>query len=88
MQGVSLSFSKRKVFRDLWNNFKLDDMKRLLIKSPYKENILNKEDKWYKILFEKQKNILINNHDWNFNHCARDDIVEYIKKKDGIGRLF
>ena len=30
-------------------------MNRLLIKSPYKENILNKDDKWYKIFFEKEK---------------------------------
>ena len=29
----------------------------------------------------KIKNILINNYHWNFNHCGRDVIVEYIKKR-------
>ena len=40
---------------------------------------LNNEDKWYKIPFEKEKNIIISNYHWNNNHCGRDAVIYYIK---------
>ena len=82
LQGNSISISnKKRSFRELCNNFKLINIKRLLIKNPYKENILNNEDKWYKIPFEKEKNIIINNYNWNYNHCGRDAVIEYLKEE-------
>ena len=60
-------------------NFKINEQKRLLIKNPYQDSIKNNEDKWYKIPFEKEKNIIISNYHWNNNHCGRDAVIEYIK---------
>ena len=80
--GDSAAISKkRKNFRDLISNFKINEQNRLIIKNPYKEDKDEKEDQWYKIPFMKEKEIIVINFHNNFNHCGRDAIVTLIKKE-------
>ena len=57
----------------------------MIIKNPYKEDINIEEEQWYKIPFNKEKEIIVTNYHSNNNHCGRDTIIWFIKKKDGIG---
>lgn len=82
LKGGSAVISKnRKKFRELISNFKLNDQNRLIIKNPYKEDINNIEEQWYKIPFNKEKEIIVTNYHSNNNHCGRDAIIWFIKKE-------
>ena len=35
----------------------------------------------YKISYSKEKEIIINNYHWNYNHYGRDEIIDYIKRE-------
>ena len=80
--GDSLSLNKkRRLFRDLSSKFKLNIQKRLIVLNPYKENNDKGEEQWYKIPYTTEKDLIISNFHWNYNHCGRDAVIEYIKKE-------
>lgn len=81
LKGNTVNISKRrKTFRDLCANFQLNKQKIFVIKNPYKESLDANEEKWYKIPYSKEKEIIINNYHWNYNHCGRDAVILYIKR--------
>ena len=82
LKGESAVISKnRKKFRELITNFKINEQNRLVIKNPYKEDLNNNEELWYKIPFNKEKEIIVTNYHTNNNHCGRDAIICFIKKE-------
>ena len=65
----------------LSSRFKLNNQKRLIVKNPFKENQDNDEAKCYKITYTAEKDLIILNYHWNYNHWGRDAIIEYFKKE-------
>ena len=71
---------KRKNFRKLVENYKLDDNNRLCVLNPIKNdsNLQN----YYKIPYEHEKNIIINDYHSDYNHSGRDTTYFNILKNN------
>ena len=74
--------NKRAKFRLLCENFQLNDEKRLLIKNPYKSDINNNDNKWYYIPLTNEKESLLEEYHWKYNHCGRDAMIDLLKSNN------
>ena len=61
---------KRKAFRKYLDSYKLDDNNRLCVLNPVNKG--NEKEKYYKIPYKHEKNILLMEYHSNYNHCGRD----------------
>ena len=69
---------KRKAFRKYIDSYKLDKNNRLCVLNPNNKD--NEKDKYYKIPYKHEKNLLIKEYHSNFNHCGRDLTYENLLK--------
>ena len=74
----STSIEKRKRFRKYIETYKLDENNRLCILNP--NNSLKQEKEYFKIPYEHEKDIIINEYHSNYNHAGRDSTYENILK--------
>jgi len=69
---------KRKAFRKYIDSYKLDNNNRLCVLNPINKD--KEKDKYYKIPYKHEKNLLIKEYHSKFNHCGRDSTYENILK--------
>ena len=74
--------NKRALFRKLCEKFQLNSQKRLLIKNPYKSDINNNYNKWYYIPLNNEKESILDEYHWKYNHCGRDAMIDLLLKKN------
>ena len=70
--------NKRAEFRKLCAKFKLDEQNRLLINNPYKSD--NNDNNWYYIPKNNEKDSLLDEYHWKYNHCERDAMIDLLKR--------
>ena len=71
---------KRYTFRKNCLNYKLDKFNRLCILNPLNKE--NEKEKYYKIPFIHEKNIIITENHANYNHCGKSNTYDNIIKNN------
>ena len=69
---------KRKAFRKYIDSYKLDNNNRLCVLNPINKD--KEKDKYYKIPYKHEKNLLIKEYHSKFNYCGRDSTYENLLK--------
>ena len=75
-KNISNILEKRKSFRKCIDTYKIDKNNRLCILND--DLIRNRQEKYFKIPYKHEKDIIINDCHVNYNHCGRDNTYENV----------